>query len=138
MDIQNTLDVVVTALDRLASGESFDQVVESTGVTSLVHEARIALRSPGRVPPPLITILEGPKVVRPANSIGGLYLHLLSHNGRLTSDQILEFCATIASDEGWNPDGRGTIGGPTQHGLKSITYAVWFYDRLRKDAKASS
>jgi hypothetical protein len=80
---------------------------------------------------PQITVREGPRVVSPMNARGGLYIQLHSAHGYLTSDQILKFCVPLAREHGYNPNGDGMVGMPCGAGIKALTYAVWFYDRVR-------
>lgn len=68
----------------------------------------------------------------PMNSAGGLYISVLCQEGRLTDGELYDICKPIARKHGYNPDGSATIGAPTIHGVKSITYAVWFHDKEKR------
>jgi hypothetical protein len=77
-----------------------------------------------------IIVLEQPHRCAPMNGTPGLYMQILSAEGVLKKAQIHEFCAPYAKAHGYNPDGKGLVGMPCAHGIKSYSYAVWFYDRL--------
>lgn len=75
-------------------------------------------------------VIEGPKVVRPINAQGGLYMLVMYPQGR----QIREFypeAKRLAEAAGFNSNGATTEGFASRVGLDSLTTAIWFHDQRR-------
>ena len=73
---------------------------------------------------------ETPRFVNPMNAMPGLYTLVLASE-RTTEKHLLEFVRKDVSEHGYNPDGRAMVGIPSQYGVTSLTYAIWFYSKER-------
>jgi hypothetical protein len=74
-------------------------------------------------------IIEGPKVVHPHNGPGGLYMVLLRKR-RTPLEDCYATLKRLARENGYDPEGQGLIGPPCQHGISTVTHAVWFRDEV--------
>jgi hypothetical protein len=79
---------------------------------------------------PTLSLMEEPRVVSPMNACTGLYVWVLASE-RVDASVLLEFVRPEVKKRGYNPDGQGFLGLPTEHGVLSRTYAMWFYDKAR-------
>lgn len=75
-----------------------------------------------------ITYEERPHFVNPINAMAGLYMNVLA-SARCEHEKLLEFVEADVRKAGYKPYGRAMVGMPTQHGVLSMTYAMWFYDK---------
>ncbi|MBC8740426.1 hypothetical protein F6X40_27710 [Paraburkholderia sp. UCT31] len=117
-----------TVLAKLAAVQGHLSI--DAGIASLPDGTTLDLR-PAK---PRFTAEEGPRVVKPMNAEQGLYINVLSHDGHVSNQEILEFCRPLAMQHGYNPDGRGMVGIATIYGPVARTYAIWFYDLIKAKA----
>lgn len=76
-----------------------------------------------------LKLLRGPEVVYPMNAVGGLYMELLRPDNVAVA-RYVPALKELARKHGYNPDGRASVGPPCQHGIDTVTHAVWFYEKV--------
>jgi hypothetical protein len=75
-------------------------------------------------------IIDGPKVVRPLNAVGGLYIQI-NRDTDVPFRRFKKALDQIALQHGFDPHASGSVGGTCSHGVNTVTNAVWYHDRLR-------
>ncbi|MCD1261274.1 hypothetical protein B5M42_020955 [Paenibacillus athensensis] len=69
------------------------------------------------------------KVCYPINATGGLNVQIEGTSKEIYGGAADRFAVEIANAEGWNGNGRGSIGIPVRKGIDFYTRAYWFYEK---------
>ncbi|MCY9668735.1 hypothetical protein M5X11_28070 [Paenibacillus alginolyticus] len=68
-------------------------------------------------------------VSHPMNAMGGLYVLIQGTQEEIYGHAANDLAIRTANAQGWNGNGKSTVGIPSRKGVLPYTKAYWFHDR---------